>query len=113
VMAMQSLADFPQHARAAMLANVSTSIVTPGASPEDAEYWADLFGKQLQQRRSYSYDTADRYRGLHHRHVRVDESEEYRYTPTEIRELDKRYALIQLTHGRDPYPAQRVNIERP
>jgi hypothetical protein len=113
VMAMQSLADFPHHARAAMLANVSTSIVTPGASPEDAEYWADLFGKQLEQRRSYSYDTADRYRGRHHRHVRVDESEEYRFTPTEIRELDKRYALIQLTHGRDPYPAQRVNIERP
>jgi hypothetical protein len=112
-MAMQSLADFPHRARAAMLANVSTSIVTPGASPEDAEYWADLFGKQLEQRRSYSYDPADRYRGRHHRHVRVDESEEYRFTPTEIRELDKRYALIQLVHGRDPYPAQRVNIERP
>ena len=44
--------------------------------------------------------------------LRVDESEEYRFTPTEIRELDKRYALIQLVHGRDPYPAQRVNIER-
>lgn len=112
VMAMQSLADFPHHARAAMLANVSTSIVTPGASPEDAEYWADLFGKQLEQHYSYSYDTADRFRGRHHRHVRVDESEEYRYTPTEIRELDKRYALIQLVHGRDPYPAQKVNIER-
>jgi TraM recognition site of TraD and TraG/Type IV secretion-system coupling protein DNA-binding domain len=112
VMAMQSLADFPHHARAAMLANVSTSIVTPGSSPEDAEYWADLFGKQLQQRLSYSYDPADRFRGRHHRHVRVDESEEYRYTPTQIREVDKRYALIQLVHGRDPYPAQKVNIER-
>ena len=113
VMAMQSLADFPHHARAAMLANVSTSIVTPGASPEDAEYWADLFGKQLEQRLSYSYDPADRFRGRYRRHVRVDESEEYRFTPTEIRELDKRYALIQLVHGRDPYPAQKVNIERP
>ena len=57
LMAMQSLADFPHHAKAAMLANVSTSIVTPGSSPEDAEHWADLFGKQLQERRSYSYDT--------------------------------------------------------
>jgi TraM recognition site of TraD and TraG/Type IV secretion-system coupling protein DNA-binding domain len=112
VMAMQSLADFPHHARAAMLANVSTSIVTPGSSPEDAEYWADLFGKQLEQRYSYSYDSADRYTARHRRHVRVDESEEHRFTPTEIRELDKRYALIQLVHGRDPYPAQKVNIER-
>ncbi len=112
VMAMQSLADFPYTAKAAMLANVSTSIVTPGASPEDAEHWADLFGKQLQERRSYSYDPADRFRGNHHRQVRVDQSEEYRFTPTEIRELDKRFALIQLVHGRDPYPAQKVNIER-
>ena len=37
---------------------------------------------------------------------------DHRFTPTEIRELDKRYALIQLVHRRDPYPAQRVNIER-
>jgi hypothetical protein len=32
--------------------------------------------------------------------------------PTQIRELDKGHALIQLTHGRDSYPVQKVSVER-
>jgi type IV secretory pathway TraG/TraD family ATPase VirD4 len=111
VMAMQSLADLPPERRAAMLANARTVVVTPGCEPGDAAYWADVFGKELRERRSYSFE----HRALDSRrraHVRVDSSEEYRWTPTEIAELPAGYALIRVTHGRTIYPATRVRVER-
>ena len=38
--------------------------------------------------------------------------EDYRFSPTEIAELDPREALIQVTAGRRAWPAMRVLVER-
>jgi type IV secretory pathway TraG/TraD family ATPase VirD4 len=113
VMAMQSLANFPYQARQAMLANVSTRIVTPGCSPDDAAYFADVFGKELRERVSYSYERPRSAFGRHqHPSERVDHSEEYRHTPTAITELEPGWALVQVTLGRRTYPVAKVSVER-
>lgn len=112
VMAMQSLADLPPARRHATLANTRTVIVTPDVSPDDASYWADVFGKERRERLSYSYEN----RGLFGRrdpgHVRVDEAEDYRWTPSEIKELAPEYALIRVTHKRSVHPVAKVWVER-
>jgi hypothetical protein len=112
VMAMQSLGDFPHDQLDAMLANISTVIVTPGCRPRDAEYWADAFGKQRRERVSLSYEGHTALETPRRPTVRVDEAEEHRYSATEIAELDPRYALIAVTAGRVSYPVAKVDVER-
>ena len=112
IMAMQSLADLPHHKRQAMLANARTVIVTPGASPEDAEYWAKVFGQEVRERRSYSYEQRSVLSPRPLAHVRVDQTEEFRWTPSEIAELHESYALIRVTNKRTIFPVAKVRVER-
>jgi type IV secretory pathway TraG/TraD family ATPase VirD4 len=111
IMAMQSIEDFPRDTARAMLANISTSIVTPGCKPADSEYWAEVFGKAPTERRAYSWADGswlERTRAT----VRVETAEEFRYTPTAIAELDPDHALIQVTCGRRTFPAAIVDVGR-
>jgi hypothetical protein len=112
IMAMQSLADLPHHKRQAMLANARTVVVTPGVSPEDAEYWAKVFGQEVRERRSYSYEQRSLLSARPRAHVRVDQTEEFRWTPSEIAELHESYALIRVTNQRTIYPVAKVRVER-
>ena len=112
IMAMQSLADLPHHKRQAMLANARTVIVTPGVSPEDAEYWAKVFGQEVRERRSYSYEQRSLLSARPRAHVRVDQTEEFRWTPSEIAELHESYALIRVTNKRTIFPVAKVRVER-
>lgn len=112
VMAIQSLADLPPDTRDGMLANARTVIVTPGCGPRDAEYWADAFGSERRRRRSLSYGAPILGLPQVPTHVRVDEQEEPRWTPTAISELDPGHALIRVTHGRIVYPVAKVRVER-
>jgi hypothetical protein len=111
VMAMQGLGDFPPQRRDAMLATIGTLIVTPGAAPQDASYWAQVAGRERAPRASYLYD--ERPGALDHRRsVRVELVEQYRHTPTEIAELGVGEALIRVTAGRRSWPMTKVRVER-
>ena len=112
VMAIQSLADLPPQKQQAMLANARTVIVTPGVSPADAEYWAKVFGEEVRERRSYSYEQQSFLSPRPRAHVQVDQTVEYRWTPSEIAELDPSYALFRVTHGRTIHPVAKVRVER-
>lgn len=112
IMALQSLSDLPRDETDAMLANISTLIVTPGCRPHDAEYFAEAFGKVPIERHSISYDAPSRLELAPRPQVRTQLVEDYRFTATEIAELDPREALIQVTSGRRSWPATRVTVER-
>lgn len=112
IMAVQSLSDLPRDQADAMLANVSTAIVTPGCRPADAAYWADAFGKEPQQRHAISYELPGALELRPRPTVRTHLIEDYRYTPTEIAELREGFALIQVTAGRRSWPVARVDVER-
>lgn len=112
VMALQSLGDLPRLETDAMLANISTLIVTPGCRPRDAEYFADAFGKETQPRTAISYEAPTIIEPQPRPMVRTQPVEDYRFSATEIAELDPREALIQVTAGRRSWPATRVTVER-
>lgn len=112
IMALQSLGDLPREECDAMIANISTFIVTPGCRPRDAEYFAEAFGKTPQERHSVTYEAPTQLDLGHRPMVRTQVMEDFRFTPTEISELDPREALIQVTSGRRSWPATRVAVER-
>lgn len=112
VMAMQSLADFPEDELAAMLANIRTTIVTPGVSPADAQHWAEAFGKCPTPRRTISYAAHSILDPRPTPNVRIDHSEEFRFSPTEIAEIPSTHALIKVTCGRRNHAATLVEVER-
>ncbi|MDX6648283.1 MAG: Type secretory system Conjugative transfer [Solirubrobacteraceae bacterium] len=112
VMAMQSLADFPRPERESMLSTIGTFIVTPGSSPEDAAYWADIGGQEKVARTSYHYEPRQGLESVPRRSTRVDFADEYRFTATQIAEVEPGHALIRLTLGLRSWPLTEVRIRR-
>lgn len=112
IMALQSLGDLPRDEADAMLANISTLVVTPGCRPHDAEYFAEAFGKEFMARHTVSYEAPSALELLQRPLIKTQHLEDYRFTPTEIAELDPREALMQVTAGRRSWPATRVIVER-
>jgi len=115
VLLTQSIADLPIELRSTILGSVGGKVVFGGVGPEDAQWFADYFGKHERAEISLSAGTgasdshtAGAFAGMgylparqgrgaqQHQSMTTRQVEKYRWTPSEIGGLPTGHALVSL-----------------
>lgn len=112
VMSTQTIADFDDDYRDALLANASTQIVTPGSLPFDAEHWSRAFGEHQVEQLSETIVARSVLEPAPRPTLRRELRDAPRHSPTAVTELGAGQALVRQVGGRTAYPPQIVDVER-